>query len=78
MYCEKPVAPDVDGCKRAMEIGEKLNGKQSVVIGFQIRHASPYVEMVKRIQRGDIGDVITAQLYYFSSGSEIHEVKNAS
>jgi len=34
--------------------------------------------MVKRIQRGDIGDIITVQLYYFSSGAEIHEVKNAS
>jgi myo-inositol 2-dehydrogenase/D-chiro-inositol 1-dehydrogenase len=78
VYCEKPVAPDVDGCKRAEEIGEKLNGKLSMAIGFQIRHASPYVEMVKRIQRGDIGDVISAQLYYFSSGAEIHDVKNVS
>lgn len=78
VYCEKPIAPDVDGCKRAEEIGEKLNGKLSMAIGFQIRHASPYVEMVKRIQRGDIGDIITVQLYYFSSGAEIHEVKNAS
>src|SRR5215831_4615735 len=77
-YCEKPIAPDVDGCRRAEEIGEKLNGKLSMAIGFQIRYATPYVEMVKRIQRGDIGDVITAQLYYFSSGAEIHEVKNVS
>lgn len=78
VYCEKPIAPDVDGCRRAEEIGEKLDGKLSMAIGFQIRHASPYVEMVKRIQRGDIGDIITVQLYYFSSGAEIHEVKNAS
>ena len=78
VYCEKPIAPDVDGCRRAEEIGEKLDGKLSMAIGFQIRHASPYVEMVKRIQRGDIGDMITVQLYYFSSGAEIHEVKNAS
>jgi myo-inositol 2-dehydrogenase/D-chiro-inositol 1-dehydrogenase len=78
VYCEKPVAPDVAGCKRVMAIGEKLNGKQSVVIGFQIRHATPYVEMVKRIQRGDIGDLITVQLYYFSSGTEIHPFKNVS
>jgi len=73
VYCEKPVAPDTAGCKRALEVAGKVSNKQSVVIGFQIRHASPYVEMVKRIQRGDIGDIITAQLYYFSSGSEIHK-----
>jgi myo-inositol 2-dehydrogenase / D-chiro-inositol 1-dehydrogenase len=78
VYCEKPVAPDVEGCKKVQQAGERLNGKLSVVIGFQIRYATPYVEMVKRIQRGDIGDVITAQLYYFSSGAEIHEFKNAS
>ena len=78
VYCEKPVAPDTAGCKRAMEVAGKVGNKQSVVIGFQIRHASPYVEMVKRIQRGDIGDVITAQLYYFSSGSEIHKAIGTS
>ena len=78
VYCEKPVAPDVEGCKKVQQVGEKLNGKLSVVIGFQIRYATPYVEMVKRIQRGDIGDVINAQLYYFSSGTEIHQFKNVS
>jgi myo-inositol 2-dehydrogenase/D-chiro-inositol 1-dehydrogenase len=78
VYCEKPVATDVDGCKRVMQVGEKLNGKQSVVIGFQIRYGSPYVEMVNRIQRGDIGDMITVQLYYFSSGAPIIPLTNAS
>jgi len=78
VYCEKPVATDVDGCKRAIQLGEKLNGKQSVVVGFQIRYASPYVEMVKRIQRGDIGEVFTVQLYYFSSGAAIINMNNIS
>src|SRR5882724_12035947 len=78
VYCEKPVAPDVAGCKKVQQIGEGLNGKLSVVIGFQIRYATPYVEMIKRVQRGDIGDMINAQLYYFSSGTEIHPFKNVS
>src|SRR5436190_5304511 len=78
VYCEKPVSTDVDGCRRVIQVGEKLNGKQSVVIGFQIRHASAYVEMVNRIQRGDIGELITAQLYYFSSGTPLVPTKNAS
>jgi predicted dehydrogenase len=78
VYCEKPVATDVAGCKRMQKVGESLNGKVSVVIGFQIRYATPYVEMVKRIQQGDIGDLINVQLYYFSSGSEVHDIKNVS
>lgn len=76
VYCEKPVATDAAGCKRIEKVGEGLNGKLSVVIGFQIRYATPYVEMVKRIQRADIGDIINAQLYYFSSGTKIHDYKN--
>jgi predicted dehydrogenase len=78
VYCEKPVATDVDGCRRVIQAGEKLNGKQSVVIGFQIRYASAYTEMVKRIQRGDIGELITVQLYYFSSGAPLIPLNNAS
>lgn len=78
VYCEKPVAPDVEGCKRAERVGNRIKGKLSVVIGFQIRHASPYVEMVKRIQRGDIGEVISVGLHYFSSGVPIKNIDGLS
>jgi myo-inositol 2-dehydrogenase/D-chiro-inositol 1-dehydrogenase len=78
VYCEKPVALDVEGCKRVEVVGSKLDQKLSLVIGFQIRYASPYVEMVKRIQRGDIGEIINAQLYYLSSGIPINRYKNVS
>jgi len=78
VYCEKPVATDVAGCKRIQKVGEGLKGKLSVVIGFQIRHATPYAEMVKRVQRGDIGELVNAQLYYLSSAAKINELKNVS
>ena len=71
VYCEKPAAVDVDGCRRMQRAGGSVNAKQSVVIGFQIRYASPYVEMIKRIHNGAIGDVINAQLYYLSSANEV-------
>lgn len=69
VYCEKPAAPDVSGCIQVIEAGKKANGKVSVAIGFQIRHATPYAEMARRIQKGDIGEVVNVQLYYISSGS---------
>lgn len=69
VYCEKPVAPDVAGCKQVIRAGRNANGKVSIAIGFQIRHATPYVEMAKRIARGDIGEVVNVQLYYISSGT---------
>jgi predicted dehydrogenase len=78
VYCEKPVALDVEGCKRIEAVGHTLDGNTSLVFGFQIRYASPYVEMVKRIQRGDIGDIINGQLYYFSSSVPLKPIQNMS
>jgi len=78
VYCEKPVAPDTEGCKRVLRVGEKLSSKLSVVIGFQIRYASVYGEMVRRVQQGDIGELVNAQLFYISSGTDVAEPKNMS
>ena len=78
IYCEKPVAPDVAGCRKVEKVGADYDGKISMVVGFQIRHATPYVEMVKRIQRGDIGEVISGELHYFSSGVPIIKKEGAS
>ena len=78
VYCEKPVAPDTEGCKKVLQIGEKLSSKLSVVIGFQIRYASAYAEMVRRIQQGDIGELVNAQLFYISSASDVPEPRNMS
>jgi myo-inositol 2-dehydrogenase / D-chiro-inositol 1-dehydrogenase len=70
-YCEKPAAIDLDGCRRIMDLSGRLPGTLSAVLGFQLRYATPYVEIVKRIRRGDIGEVVSAQLSYFSSGVPI-------
>ena len=72
------MAPDTEGCKKALGIGEKLSSKLSVVIGFQIRYASAYAEMVRRVQQGDIGELVNAQLFYISSGTDVPEPKNMS
>lgn len=79
VYCEKPASPDVEGCKKIIQAGERAKGKVSVAIGFQIRHASPYVEMTKRIHRGDIGEVVNVQLYYLSSrgGKKVEPLGNS-
>jgi myo-inositol 2-dehydrogenase / D-chiro-inositol 1-dehydrogenase len=78
IYCEKPVSPDVAGCRKAEHVGNLVNGKLSIVIGFQIRYATPYVEMVKRIQRGDIGDVLNVHLCYLATKPNIVETSGMS
>ena len=77
-YCEKPVAIDVDGCKRVQKIAAGINGKLSTVFGFQIRYASPFIEMINRIQQGAIGDIVNVQLYYLSSGVGIIPINKMS
>jgi len=66
-YCEKPAAIDVAGCRKIEQLGMRINGNVSVAIGFQVPHATPYAEMIKRIRRGDIGRIINVQLYYLAS-----------
>ena len=78
IYCEKPVSVDVAGCKRVERAGERAKGKLSIVVGFQIRHATAYAEMVRQIQSGRIGEVMNAQLYYLSSGSAFKPFENVS
>jgi len=78
IYCEKPAAPDVAGCRKVENVGNRYDGKLSIVIGFQIRHATPYVEMVKRVQQGDIGDVLSVQLCYLATKSPLVDVTGLS
>lgn len=66
VYCEKPVAVDVPGVEQVRRAGKKAQGKVSLAVGFQIRHATPYVEMVRRIKEGQIGDIVTVQASYFA------------
>jgi predicted dehydrogenase len=50
-----------------MELGKKAEGRLSLDIGFQIRCAPPYVEMVKRIHAGAIGKIAQASTYYHAT-----------
>ncbi|MEI6048712.1 MAG: Gfo/Idh/MocA family oxidoreductase [Bacteroidota bacterium] len=78
IYCEKPAAPDVAGCRKVEHVGNLVDGKLSIVIGFQIRHATPYVEMVNRIQRGDIGDILNVHLSYLATESAVGNISGLS
>jgi predicted dehydrogenase len=78
VYCEKPVAVDVYGCKRAILVGERANGRLSVAIGLQIRCATPFVEMVKIIHNGAIGDIVMGQAYYLTGFMEKPVIQNVS
>ena len=78
VYCEKPVAIDVPGAKRVIDIGKRAQGKLSLDVGFQIRDCPPFVEMVNRIHNGAIGDIICAEAYYLTGYIDRPAWPNAS
>ena len=78
VYCEKPVAPDVAGCRKVERIGRKYDGQLSMTIGFQIRRARAYAEMVRRIHEGAIGEVVSGELHYFSSMPGVKDIRGMS
>src|SRR6266581_4506355 len=67
VYLEKPVAVDVPGALKVIEIGKRAEGKLSLDVGFQIRDCPPFVEMVKRIHNGALGKIICGESHYFAS-----------
>ena len=64
VYCEKPVGVDVPQTRRALDIAKRIDGKVSVAVGFQIRNAPPFVEIVRRIHAGQIGKIASISGYY--------------
>ncbi len=78
VYCEKPVAVDVPGAKKVVEIGKRAEGKLSLDVGFQIRDCPPFVELVKRIHGGALGNIVCGEAHYLSGYLERPKWEKAS
>ncbi|MFM7320843.1 MAG: Gfo/Idh/MocA family protein, partial [Armatimonadota bacterium] len=69
VFMEKPVAVDPSGIRRVIAASAKAAGKKlGVVAGTQRRHQAGYVETIKRIHDGAIGEVVAAQVYWNQGG----------
>jgi predicted dehydrogenase len=66
VYCEKPIGVDVMQTKRALEVARRGHGKMSMDVGFQIRSAPPFVELVKRIHDGALGTIVSITAHYYA------------
>jgi myo-inositol 2-dehydrogenase / D-chiro-inositol 1-dehydrogenase len=78
VYLEKPVAVDVPGAKRVIDIGRRAQGKLSLDVGFQIRDCPPFVELVNRIHNGAIGNIVCGEAYYLTGYIDRPAWPNAS
>jgi myo-inositol 2-dehydrogenase/D-chiro-inositol 1-dehydrogenase len=78
VYLEKPVAVDVPGALRVMEIGKRATGKVSLDVGFQIRDCPPFVELVRRIHGGALGNIVCGEAHYLTGYIDRPAWPNAS
>ena len=64
IYCEKPMGVDVEGCKRVIATGRRCDPKKNISVGFQQRYGPVYLDAYKRVQEGQIGELLAARAYW--------------
>jgi len=64
VYCEKPMGVDVAGCKRVIAAARKADPKKCISVGFQQRYGPVYLEAYRRIQEGQIGELVNARAFW--------------
>ena len=69
VFFEKPVAVDPAGARRVIAAGEKAKQKGlACVTGTQRRHETNYIDTIKAIHDGVIGDVLHMSVYWCGGG----------
>ncbi len=65
VFMEKPVAVDGPGVRNVIAAGELADKKNlKVAAGTQRRHQASYIETIKRIHDGEIGDIVALRGYW--------------
>ena len=69
LFTEKPVAVDGAGIRTVLAAAEDAKKKNlAVVAGTQRRHQLGYVEAMKKIHGGELGEIVTARCYWNQGG----------
>jgi myo-inositol 2-dehydrogenase / D-chiro-inositol 1-dehydrogenase len=73
VFMEKPVATDAEGVRKVLAAAEESKKKNlGVGVGLQRRHEAKYIETIKRLQDGAIGDIIAMRVYWNGSTPWMH------
>ena len=69
IFMEKPVAVDAPGIRRVLKAAEEAKAKKlNVVVGLQRHYEKVYLRWMEMLHAGAIGDIVTAHVYWNSSG----------
>ncbi len=76
VFMEKPVAVDPTGVRQVLAAVEEAKKKNlGVGVGLQRHHDPRYIETIKRLQDGAVGDIHTARVYWNDRGVWVHHRK---
>jgi len=76
VFMEKPLAVDGPGYRKILEVGEIATQKKlNVVVGLQSRYEIGLNEMVKKIHAGEIGEILSMDVYYNVGKATVHPRK---
>jgi predicted dehydrogenase len=65
VFTEKPMAVDGPGIRTCFEVAEEASKKKLAIgVGLQRHHSKGYLETMKRIRQGAIGDIIGGRCYW--------------
>jgi len=74
VFMEKPVATDVPGIRRVLAAARVAKEKNlNVVVGLQRHYQNNYIEIKRRIDAGEVGKIMSGQVYWNSGGVWVRE-----
>ncbi len=75
-FIEKPFAVDAAGVRRCIAASNAAAEKGlSIVSGLQRRHQTSYMETIKKLQDGEVGEILAARAYWNGTLPFSHERK---
>lgn len=77
VFMEKPVATDAPGVRNIIEVAIKAKEKKlKVVVGHHLRFQKSSIELINKLQSGDIGDIINMRAYFNTGGVWVRDRKS--
>ena len=69
IFMEKPVATDVPGIRKVLEMAKVAKEKKlNVVVGLQRHYQNNYIAVAEKIKENTVGKIVSGQIYWNSGG----------
>ncbi len=76
VFCEKPLGVDGTGIRKCLDLVKVAEEKKlNIVVGLQRHYQTKYREIMKRVNDGAIGDIVSGQVYWNGGGVWVRERK---